>query len=229
VPAIPNVAGYAFASPNAGTTEATVERTYAARIASHISVDDPHLAFVNENAQAALATLDRVAAVGTYNGTVTYPANNALAQAFKAVAGAIVRGIGTKVFWVTTGGYDTHAAQNPNGGSYTNLMGTLNDAIAVFYNDLASRRITENGSAGTDHGAGSVMMAIGGQVKGGVYGTAPNLNPDPQNPTLENNGGDVRFETDFRSVYARIIDGWLGSNSVAVLGGDFRKSSLAFI
>jgi uncharacterized protein (DUF1501 family) len=245
VPAIPSVTGYAFASPNQGTSEATVERTYAARIASHLLVDEPHLSFVNENAQAALATLDRVASVGTYGGTVSYPANNALAQAFKAVAGAMVRGIGTRVFWVTTTGYDTHAGQNPNGGAYTNLMATLNDALGSFYNDLGNqgllgdtlilqfsefgRRINENGSNGTDHGAASVMMAIGGGVKGGLFGTAPDLNPDPQNPTLENNGNDVRFETDFRSVYARVVDNWLGADSVRVLGGDFRKPSLGFL
>ena len=73
------------------------------------------------------------------------------------------------------------------------------------------------------------MFAIGGRVNGGLYGTAASLNPDPKNPTLENNAGDVRYETDFRSVYARIADNWLGTSSVALLGGDFRKPSLAFI
>jgi uncharacterized protein (DUF1501 family) len=91
------------------------------------------------------------------------------------------------------------------------------------------RRITENGSNGTDHGAGGVMFAMGGAVQGGLYGTAASLNPDPANPTLENNGGDVHYETDFRSVYARVIDNWLGASSVPLLGGDFRKSSLTFI
>ena len=66
------------------------------------------------------------------------------------------------------------------------------------------------------------MMAIGGSVRGGIYGTAASLNPDPGNPTLENNGGDVRYETDFRSVYARVLDGWLGANSESILGGNFR-------
>ena len=88
------------------------------------------------------------------------------------------------------------------------------------------RRITENGSNGTDHGAASVMMAMGGNVNGGLYGTAPSLNPDPANPTLENNGGDVAFQTDFRSVYARVIDQWLGADSRSILGGDFRAPSL---
>ena len=66
-------------------------------------------------------------------------------------------------------------------------------------------------------------------MNGGVYGTAPSLNPDPANQTLENSGADVRYETDFRSVYARVIDGWLGADSAAILGADFRGGSPAFL
>jgi len=83
------------------------------------------------------------------------------------------------------------------------------------------RRVFENGSAGTDHGAGGLMMAIGGSVRGGLYGTAADLNPFSGNPTLENNGGDIKHETDFRAVYAKIIDNWLGASSSQILGGDF--------
>src|SRR4029434_2063723 len=100
----------------------------------------------------------------------------------------------TRGFYVTTGGFDTHSAQNVNAtnGAYYNLMGTLNDGLLAFYTDLKNqglledtlvlsfsefgRRISENGSGGTDHGAATVMLAIGGRVNGGVYGTAPNLN-----------------------------------------------------
>ena len=144
------------------------------------------------------------------------------------------------MFWVQTGGYDTHAAQNTNAanGAYSNLMGTLNGALPAFYNDLRNqgllndtlmlqfsefgRRISENGSAGTDHGAAGLMMAIGGSVRGGLYGTAADLQPSADNPTLENNGGDVTHETDFRSVYATVIDNWLGADSTVVLGQNFR-------
>jgi uncharacterized protein (DUF1501 family) len=73
------------------------------------------------------------------------------------------------------------------------------------------------------------MRVMGGRVKGGLYGTAPHLNTDPKNPTLENNAGDVTFETDFRSVYAQIADRWLGADSITLLGADFRKPSLTFI
>src|SRR4029077_3777000 len=100
VPAIASPSGYAFSSPNSGA-EATAERSTAVRIASHVPVDRPELAFVYGSTRAAMATLDRVATVGSYTGTLTgtqnYPANNGFAQALKAVAGAMVRGIGTKV------------------------------------------------------------------------------------------------------------------------------------
>jgi len=243
VPAIPDARTYSFASPN-NAAEAANERAAAIRIASHVPVDRPNLAFVNTSSRGALETLDRVATVSSYNGTVAYP-NNGFAQALRTVAGSIVRGIGTRVFWVQTGGYDTHSGQGTNGGAYTNLMATLNDGVFAFYNDLRnqgllndtlllqfsefSRRISENGSQGTDHGAAGVMMAIGGGVRGGLYGTAASLNPDPANPTLENNAGDVRYETDFRSVYARVLDGWLGASSVSILGGDFRAGAPAIV
>jgi uncharacterized protein (DUF1501 family) len=241
VPSIPAVQGYAFSSPNTGN-EVQYARDSATRIASHLPEDQPHLAFVNVSAQAAFATLDRVAQVGTYTPSVTYP-NNGFAQALRMIAGAMVKGVGTKVFWVQTGGYDTHAAQNPNqaNGSYTTLMATLNDGLLAFYTDLLNhgllndtlvlqfsefgRRINENGSQGTDHGAASVMIAIGGGVRGGIYGTAPNLRGTPDNPTLENSGNDVHYETDFRSVYSKVIDSWLGGDSVSILGGNFRAGA----
>jgi uncharacterized protein (DUF1501 family) len=245
VPAIPNVADYSLQSPNTGT-EATFSRAALTALASYAPGDRPHLAFVNGTVQGALATLDRVATVGTYVPSVTY-GNDGLSQALRAVAGAMARGIGTRVFWVQTGGYDTHASQgtNPANGTYANLMGTLNGALTSFYTDLKNqglldstlvlqfsefgRRITENGTQGTDHGAAAVMMAMGGGVRGGLYGTAASLNPAPGNPTLENNGGDVAYETDFRSVYARVIDQWLGTDSTAILGADFRVAGLNFL
>jgi uncharacterized protein (DUF1501 family) len=125
------------------------------------------------------------------------------------------------------------------------LMGALDDSIAAFYSDLAnqgllgdtlllqfsefSRRISENGSQGTDHGAAGVMLAVGGAVRGGIYGTAPSLDPNPANPTLENGGGDVHYETDFRSVYAKVLDDWMGADSTRILGGNFRGGAPALV
>jgi uncharacterized protein (DUF1501 family) len=243
VPSIVNPSAYAFQSPN-GSAEAEHERACAVRMSSHLPIHRPHLSFVNASAQAAFATLDRVAVVGAYAPSVSYP-NNGFALALRAVAGALAAQIGTRVFWVQTGGYDTHAAQNTLNGSYATLMTTLNDGLTAFYQDLRNqglmndtlvlqfsefgRRVSENGSSGTDHGAGSVMMAFGGQVRGGLYGTAPSLSPDPANPTLENGANDVRHETDFRAVYARVIDHWLGTDSTSILGGDFRPGSPEFL
>jgi uncharacterized protein (DUF1501 family) len=238
VPSIPNAQQYAFASPNT-PADAVFARQSATRISSHLPVDRPHLSFVNSTAQAAFATLDRVVQVAAYAPTVLYP-NNGLGQALRTVAGAMVGGVGTRVFWVQTGGFDTHAGQNTNqaNGTYTTLMATLDSALLAFHDDLRNhgllndtvvlqfsefgRRISENGSNGTDHGAAGLMLVMGGTVRGGLFGTAANLRIGADNPTLENNSGDVRHETDFRSVYATVIDRWLGADSGTILGGNFR-------
>ena len=239
VPAIPNATTYTYASPNRGSA-ALEERAAAQAMSANPAAGRPHLAFVNGTNRAAIETLDRVAQATAYTPTVVYP-NNGFAVALRTVAGAIVHGIGSKVFWVQTGGFDTHAQQGAGGGAYGNLMGTLGDGLWAFYVDVRNqglandttvivfsefgRRISENGSGGTDHGAAGVMMVLGGAVRGGVFGTAASLAPG--NPTLENNSGDVRYETDFRSVYARLLDQWLGVNSVPILNGDFRAGAPA--
>jgi uncharacterized protein (DUF1501 family) len=244
VPAIPDARTYSLSSPN-GAAEALNERTAATRIASHVPVDRPHLSFVNGTIRGALDTLDRVALVNTYTPTVAY-GSNGFALALRTVAASMVRGIGTKVYWVQTGGFDTHASQgNAGGGTYANLMGTFSDGLAAFYADLRNqgllndtlvlqfsefgRRVSENGSQGTDHGAAGAMMALGGAVRGGIYGTVASLDPNPGNPALENSGADVRYETDFRAVYARVLDGWLGADSAALLGGNYRQAAPAII
>jgi uncharacterized protein (DUF1501 family) len=240
VPAIPNATTYTFGSPNRGAA-AQQERVAAQTMAANAAASRPHLAFLNSTSRGAIETLDRVAAASTYTPTVVYP-NNGFAQSLRTVAGAIVRGVGSKVYWVQTGGFDTHAGQGGGGaGAYGNLMGTVGDGLFAFYSDIRNqglgadttvivfsefgRRISENGSGGTDHGAAGVMMVLGGSVRGGLYGTAPSLSPG--HPTLENNSGDVRHETDFRSVYARLLDQWFGVNSVPILNGDFRAGAPA--
>ena len=116
---------------------------------------------------------------------MVYP-NSGFGSALRTVAGAIVSGVGTRVFWVQTGGYDTHSDQGAAGGGYGNLMGMLDYGLFAFYTDVRNqrlandvtvivfsefgRRISENGSAGTDHGAAGLMMVLGGMVRGGLYG-----------------------------------------------------------
>ena len=240
VPAIPNASTYTFGSPNRGQA-ALQERVAAQTMAGNPAIGRPHLAYLNDASRGAIETLDRVAQASQYTPTVVYP-NNGFAGSLRTIAGAIARGIGSRVYWTTTGGYDTHSEQGGGGGgAYANLMGTLGDGLWSFYVDLRnqglladttivvfsefSRRVSENGSGGTDHGAAGVMMVLGGSVRGGLYGTAPQLSPG--HPTLENNSGDVHYETDFRSVYARILDNWLGVDSVPILNGDFRAGAPA--
>ena len=85
-----------------------------------------------------------MASVVSYTSTVTYPTNG-FATALRTVAGAMVRGIGTRVFWVSTGGFDTHSGQgNAGGGAYANLMGTLGDGVNAFYTDLRNQGLLNN-------------------------------------------------------------------------------------
>ena len=243
VPSIPHPTAYAFSSPNTGV-EAEYSAAAATAISSHLPVQQPQLSFVNSTAQAALATLDRVGAVAAYGPTVAYP-DTGLGRALQAVAGALATQVDTNIFWVQAGGYDTHASQGTVDGGYAELLATLDGGLSAFYTDLSNqallnqtmvlqfsefgRRVSENGSGGCDHGAGGLMMALGGGVHGGLYGTAATLDDTPDNPTLENNGRDVKHETDFRGVYARVIDDWLGADSVSILGGDFRNPAVDFV
>ena len=244
VPAIADSRTYSLSSPN-GAAEAVQERNATLRMSSNPASGRPHLSFVNGTVHGALDTLDRVNSVNSYVSSLTYP-NNGLALALRTVAGSIVRGIGTKVYWVQFGGFDTHSAQgNAGGGGYATLMQTIGDSVLAFYTDLRNqgllndtlllqfsefgRRISENASQGTDHGAAGIMMAMGGGIRGGLYGNAASLDPSASNPTLENGGADVRYEIDFRSVYAKVLDGWLGVNSTSILGADFRANAPAII
>ena len=155
-----------------------------------------------------------------------YPLNNGLASGLQTISKLITGGVGTRVYYLSMGGFDTHANQ-PRG--HANLLGDLASAMTAFYADLEmqgrandvvtmtfsefGRRVKENGSAGTDHGAASVMFLAGGGVKGGVYGDYPSL--------TDLDDGDLRMHTDFRSVYATLLDKWLQTPSNPVLGGNF--------
>lgn len=156
-----------------------------------------------------------------------YPSDNSLATSLHTVARLIGGGLRTRAYYLSFGGFDTHANQ-PD--THSRLMDNLGTALAAFLKDLTmqgraqdvvvmtysefGRRVQENGSAGTDHGAASVLFVAGGAVKGGVYGEHPGLD--------DLDDGDLRFHTDFRSVYATLLTRWLGSNSEPVLGGVFK-------
>ena len=146
-----------------------------------------------------------------------------LAQKLHLIAGLIAKGFGTRIFYVSLEGFDTHADQ---AGTHSNLLGELADAVAGFFRTLKTtghdsrvrlmtfsefgRRVQENGSRGTDHGAASCLFVAGRSVRGGVVGAHPSL--------ADLDAGDLKFHTDFRRVYATLLDGWLGCDSKAVLG-----------
>lgn len=148
---------------------------------------------------------------------------NGLTQKLQLVAGLIARGFATRLFYVSLEGFDTHASQGPVHGG---LLADLANSVAGFFQALKAtgndrrvrlmtfsefgRRVRENGSRGTDHGAASCLFVAGPSVKGGVVG---------KHPSLSNLDDDLRFHTDFRRVYATLLDGWLGCDSTAVLGG----------
>jgi uncharacterized protein (DUF1501 family) len=149
---------------------------------------------------------------------------NGLGQRLQLIAGLIARGFGTRIFYVSLEGFDTHAEQ---AATHKGLLADLADAVGGFFQTLKKtghdsrvrlmtfsefgRRVYENGSRGTDHGAASCLFVAGPSVQGGVVGKHPNL--------ADLDAGDLKFHTDFRRVYATLLDGWLGCDSKAVLGG----------
>jgi uncharacterized protein (DUF1501 family) len=165
-------------------------------------------------------------AEATYTPAVTYPVGP-FAAGLKVLAEAIVQGLGVRVGYVTLGGFDTHANQQ---ATHNTLMKTLADGLSAFYTDLTKhgkadtvvvmtwsefgRRVEENGSLGTDHGTAAPMFVLGNAVSKGIYGEPPVLN------SLDNNG-NLKYTVDFRSVYATVLDRWMGASSKDVLGGSF--------
>ena len=182
------------------------------------------LAFVSQTGfEAYQSTVMLQTEAKTYTTKVPYP-TTPLAQAFKTAATLIMSRLGTGVVYITTGGFDTHAGQSD---TQNRLLQTVSDAVGAFYADLAAqeaaddvstvmwtefgRRIKENGSGGTDHGTASPMFVIGGGVKPGLYGDQPSTaSPDAS--------GDLKYSTDFRQVYASIIEQRFGVASKDVLG-----------
>ncbi len=166
-----------------------------------------------------------------YQPSAQYP-TSPFGKTLQQVAQMLAADLGTRVFYVSLGGFDTHANEKP---AHANLMSQVSDGLAAFYSDLEQmgrgeqvlvlgfsefgRRVRENGSGGTDHGAAGPMFALGHGVKGGLYGDHPSLS------NLDE--GDLRHAVDFRSVYATVLEDWLGVSSKSVLGASYDR--LGFI
>jgi len=168
----------------------------------------------------------------TYSSDVEYPEDNPIAQSLKGIAQVMSAELGTRIYYAAHGSFDTHTNELVN---HALLWDQLSTALACFLDDLKQqgkgeetviwmfsefgRRIADNG-AGTDHGSGGAAFVIGDSVKGGLYGEYPKLGLADQ---LE---GDVHFNTDFRQVYATLLEDVLGVESEPVLKQKFSTLDL---
>jgi uncharacterized protein (DUF1501 family) len=151
---------------------------------------------------------------------------NTLPMQLQLVANLILTGFGTRIFYVSIDGFDTHARQ---ADSHRKLLAQLADGIFNLFNSLKKngddkrvlvmtfsefgRRVQENNSKGTDHGAASCLFVAGPALKGGIVGAHPSLK--------DLDSGDLKHAIDFRRIYATLLDTWLLCDSKAVLGGKF--------
>ena len=176
----------------------------------------------------AFAAQDSSTAVqetSSYEPRAQYPIDP-FARRLKILAQLITQDVGLRVCHIRLGGFDTHSAQN-YGLDYQ--LSRFDEGIRPFFDDLAAwgwadnvlmltwsefgRRVAENGSGGTDHGAAGVMMAIGRHVRSGIYGGPPEL--------ANLLDGDLRHTIDFRQVYATVLEDWLETSAAPILGGQF--------
>lgn len=184
------------------------------------------LKFVQRSTVSALASSARVQeALKNYSTPVAYP-GTALAQQLRTIAQLIDAGMSTRVYYVSLDGFDTHSQQ---AAAHAGLLTQLSEAVTAFYQDLHhhgqaervvlmtfsefGRRVKENASAGTDHGVAGPMFLVGPKVVPGPIGEHPSL--------TDLNDGDLKHHTDFRRVYATLIEQWLGFDPRPALGGNY--------
>jgi len=192
----------------------------------------PYLAMIAQTARDAYHGGDTLRKqTAEFTNQATY-ANNGFAQQLALAAKLIGSTAGSKIVFVSLGSFDTHAGQR---AQQDRLLGYLGDGLVSFYQDLAAhgldkkvltmtfsefgRRVAQNASNGTDHGTAMPLFIVGGGVKGGIYGEHPSL--------TDLDHGDLKFSTDFRAVYATVIEKWLGRNPTDVLNGTY--PTLAFV
>jgi uncharacterized protein (DUF1501 family) len=162
-----------------------------------------------------------------------YP-NNKFGKQLKTTAQFINSGLDTKVFYTSLGGFDTHVNQL---NAQKRLLKMYAESVETFVEDLKmndtfkdtliltfsefGRRVKQNANVGTDHGTANNVFVIGNQLKKpGLYNKTPELSH------LDDNG-DLKFEIDFRSVYATVLDKWLEVDDKTVLNKSFTQ--LGFI
>jgi uncharacterized protein (DUF1501 family) len=190
--------------------------------------DTDMLGFVQRRQLQTLTSVERLREVLESGALMPTPARgNAvfgnLSAKLSLMAGLIAKDFGTRIFYAALDGFDTHASQ---AATHNQLLGELAQSVQTFFQTLKTtghdkrvvlmtfsefgRRVQENGSKGTDHGAGSCLFVVGPAIQGKVVGKHPSL--------ADLDSGDLRHQFDFRSVYATLLDTWLGCDSRIVLG-----------
>jgi hypothetical protein len=201
-----------------------------------------YIRLVAEQTQEYSTVIRSAAANVTSQGS--YPANNDLAAQLKIVAQLVKGGLKTRIYMVSTGGFDTHASEvnslDTTTGTHANLMARVSDAIKSFMDDIAAlgiddriigmtfsefgRRIKSNSSLGTDHGAAAPVFVFGKHVVPGIIGSNPAI---PSNSSVNDN---IPFQYDFRSLYASILQQWFcvdNTDLQAILLKNFQEIPLA--
>ena len=183
------------------------------------------LDFLERTALDARVSSDKITKIAGTGKGGDYPATP-LGQGLSLVSRMIAGGLTARVYYVSHGGFDTH---NNQSGTHQRLLSELDAALKAFFSDLKGtgqagrvclmtfsefgRRVAENASGGTDHGTAAPLFVMGAGVNPGLYGKAPSL--------TDLDKGDLRFTTDFRSVYATVLARWLKTPADKVLDGSF--------
>ncbi len=197
---------------------------------------DPHspAAYLMRTAMDAQLSSAMLRAAVDRQPVTEFP-RSGLGRQLAMVAGMIGAGMTTKVYYVTLGGFDTHAGQGGAQGQHANLLGQFGDAMRAFYAELKAqrndervltmcfsefgRRVGQNASGGTDHGAAAPMFLVGPMARAGVLTEHPSLTD------LDDNG-DLKFSVDFRNVYAGVLEDWLKADAASTLGARFRSAKV---
>jgi uncharacterized protein (DUF1501 family) len=227
VPSVTSVQNYRVAPDPADPDDGNARLRALMKLYDSYPSTSPYAALLDTtalNAQEGARQLHE--ANSLYHSTIAYP-KDAFAQGLKVLAEAIVQELGLRVGYVTLGGFDTHANQQR---THDALMAQLANGLASFYADLVQhgkadnvvvmtwsefgRRVEENGSLGTDHGTAAPMFIVGNAVNHGTFGEPPSL-------SKLDTVGNLKYTVDFRSVYATVLDRWMGASSKDVLGGSF--------
>lgn len=227
VPSVRDIAAFKLHGDTGALLDAIAADRTNADTASQAARDD--LLFVQRTAVASCRNAQRLANVVEGDESRAIYPNYRLASHLRQIAQLIGADFGPRIYYTSLSGFDTHARQVLAHGP---LLRELSDSVTAFYGDLKQRglaervllltfsefgrRVAENGSQGTDHGAGAPLFLAGPACKVGVHGAAPDLGN-----LLE---GDVRHTFDFRGVYAEVLDKWLNVDAAEVLGGRFREN-----